>query len=164
MSSNENWPRHHTAVLRPIEIATQIGARPCGLAELPSESPRIWTQSATQSLLLDPQLCSVPNHWNAGHAAVSALWLCIIAHSALSAYCDSPQYGQFEREILRERVRAGLDHARSQGKRLGRPPTAVVKAGSVRDLFRTGISKSEIARRLRIGRTSVRRILADQNS
>ena len=73
-------------------------------------------------------------------------------------------FSQFEREILRERVRAGLDHARSQGKRLGRPPTAVVKAGSVRDLFRTGISKSEIARRLRIGRTSVRRILADQNS
>ena len=73
-------------------------------------------------------------------------------------------FSQFERGILRERVRAGLDHARSQGKRLGRPPTAVVKAGSVRDLFCTGISKSEIASRLRIGRTSVRRILADQNS
>jgi len=70
----------------------------------------------------------------------------------------------FERDILGERVRAGLDHARRQGKRLGRPPTAAARAGSVRDLFLAGISKSEIARRLKIGRTSVRRILAGEIS
>jgi DNA invertase Pin-like site-specific DNA recombinase len=33
-------------------------------------------------------------------------------------------------------------------------------AAEVRKLHRTGVSKSEIARRLQIGRTSVRRILA----
>jgi DNA invertase Pin-like site-specific DNA recombinase len=71
-------------------------------------------------------------------------------------------FAEFERDILRERVRAGLAHARLQGTRLGRPPTAAGKAGSVRDLFLAGISKSEIARRLGIGRTSVRRILAIQ--
>jgi len=54
-------------------------------------------------------------------------------------------FAAFERDILGERVRAGVDHARRQGKRLGRPPTAAGKAGSVRDLFRAGISKSEIA-------------------
>ena len=63
-----------------------------------------------------------------------------------------------------ERVRAGLEHARSQGQRLGRPPTAAGKAPSVRDLFLAGISKSEIARRLKIGRTSVRRLLEQENS
>ena len=73
-------------------------------------------------------------------------------------------FASFERDILGERVRAGLDHARRQGKRLGRPPAAVAKAGSVRDLFLAGISKSEIARRLQIGRTSVRRILIGKNS
>jgi putative DNA-invertase from lambdoid prophage Rac len=68
-------------------------------------------------------------------------------------------FAAFEHDILRERVRAGLDHARQSGTRLGRPATAAIKATEVRKLFRQGISKSEISRRLDIGRTSVRRIL-----
>ena len=72
-------------------------------------------------------------------------------------------FAEFEREILRERTRAGLAHARENGKRLGRPATAAVHAAEIRKLHRTGISKSEIARRLQIGRTSVRRILAAQS-
>lgn len=69
-------------------------------------------------------------------------------------------FAEFEREILRERVRAGLAHARQNGKRLGRPPTAAANSKQVRRLFRSGISKAAIARRLQIGRTSVRRILS----
>ena len=57
----------------------------------------------------------------------------------------------FERDILGERVRGGLNYARNQGKRLGRPPAAMDEARSVKHLFLAGISKSEIARRLRIG-------------
>jgi putative DNA-invertase from lambdoid prophage Rac len=69
-------------------------------------------------------------------------------------------FAAFEHEILRERVRAGLAHARQNGKRLGRPATAATKAAEIRKLHGAGISKAEIARRLAIGRTSVRRILA----
>ena len=69
-------------------------------------------------------------------------------------------FAEFEREILRERVRAGLAHARQNGKRLGRPVTAALHADRVRKLYRAGASKAEISRRLQIGRTSVRRILA----
>jgi putative DNA-invertase from lambdoid prophage Rac len=69
-------------------------------------------------------------------------------------------FAEFEREILRERTRAGLAHAREIGKRLGRPATAAVHVAEIRKLYRAGVSKSEIARRLQIGRTSVRRILA----
>ena len=69
-------------------------------------------------------------------------------------------FSEFEREVLRERTRAGLAHARENGKRLGRPATAAVHAAEIRKLHRAGVSKSEIARRLEIGRTSVRRILA----
>ena len=69
-------------------------------------------------------------------------------------------FAEFEREILRERVRAGLAHARENGKRLGRPPTAALNATQVRKLFRAGVSKAAIARRLQIARTSVRRMLA----
>ena len=73
-------------------------------------------------------------------------------------------FAEFEREILRERVRAGLAHARLNGKRLGRPPSVVYKAVEVRELYRRGISKSKIAHRLQIGRTSVRRLLAQKKS
>jgi len=72
-------------------------------------------------------------------------------------------FAEFEREILRERSRAGLAHARERGKRLGRPATTAVDASEIRKLHRAGISKSEIARRLQIGRTSARRILASPN-
>lgn len=69
-------------------------------------------------------------------------------------------FAEFEREILRERVRAGLAHARENGTRLGRPPTAALSAKHIGRLFRAGVSKAAIARQLQIGRTSVRRILA----
>jgi putative DNA-invertase from lambdoid prophage Rac len=69
-------------------------------------------------------------------------------------------FAEFEREILRERTRAGLAHARQHGKRLGRPVTAGLHASEIRKLYRAGVAKAEIARRLNIGRTSVRRILA----
>lgn len=71
-------------------------------------------------------------------------------------------FAEFEREILRERVRAGLAHARENGTRLGRPPTAALSAKHIRRLFRAGVSKAAIARQLRIGRTSVRRILKER--
>src|SRR3989454_4723733 len=69
-------------------------------------------------------------------------------------------FAEFEREILRERVRAGLAHARQNGQRLGRPVTAALHTDQVQKLYRAGVSKAEIARRLKIGRTSVRRFLA----
>ena len=68
-------------------------------------------------------------------------------------------FAAFEREILGERTRVGLAHARENGKRLGRPASASVHAAEIRKLHRAGISKSEIARRVQVGRTSVRRIL-----
>jgi putative DNA-invertase from lambdoid prophage Rac len=68
-------------------------------------------------------------------------------------------FAEFEREILRERTRAGLAQARLNGKRLGRPATAAVHVAEIQKLHRAGVSKSEIARRVQIGRTSVRRIL-----
>ena len=69
-------------------------------------------------------------------------------------------FAQFEREVQGERVRAGLAHARQNGKRLGRPAPAAQHTSEVLKLGRSGLGKSEIARRLNIGRTSVRRILA----
>jgi len=68
-------------------------------------------------------------------------------------------FAEFEREILRERVRAGIAQARREGRRHGRPRTASLKADEVFRLKAEQVSHAEIARRLGIGRTSVRRIL-----
>jgi DNA invertase Pin-like site-specific DNA recombinase len=58
---------------------------------------------------------------------------------------------EFERARIAERVRAGLQRARAQGKRLGRPrkapATIVVPGGSVREAARAwGVSKRTAAR------------------
>lgn len=68
-------------------------------------------------------------------------------------------FAEFERDILRDRVKAGIAQARREGKPHGRPPTVQSYAGKVRALHKAGVSKSEIARRLSISRTSVRRFL-----
>lgn len=69
-------------------------------------------------------------------------------------------FAQFEHEIICERVKAGIAQAKAEGKRLGRPISAAIKEKEVKRLFAKGLSKAEIARKLDIGRTSVRRILA----
>ena len=67
---------------------------------------------------------------------------------------------QLERDIIRERVKAGLDRARSRGVRLGRP-TAQAKPDEVTDLKQQGLSVSEIAKRLRCSRSTVKRRLRE---
>ena len=69
-------------------------------------------------------------------------------------------FAEFEREILRERVMAGLAQARTEGIQLGRPRTAFRLQRQIRELYGQGLSKAAIARQLNVGRTSVRRILA----
>jgi putative DNA-invertase from lambdoid prophage Rac len=71
-------------------------------------------------------------------------------------------FSEFEREIRRERVTAGIEQARREGRHLGRPRSASLKTKQVLRLFHEGVSKAEIARRLVIGRTSVRRMLQER--
>jgi DNA invertase Pin-like site-specific DNA recombinase len=66
---------------------------------------------------------------------------------------------EFERARIAERVKAGLQRARAQGKRLGRPrknrSAIVVPGGSVREAARVwGVSKSTAARWITAGRLS----------
>jgi putative DNA-invertase from lambdoid prophage Rac len=68
-------------------------------------------------------------------------------------------FAEFEREILRERVKAGIAQARRHGIRHGRPPSIAHHAGAVQQLYAAGLSKSTIARQLGISRTSVRRFI-----
>ena len=71
-------------------------------------------------------------------------------------------FAEFERDILRERVKAGIAQARKEGRPHGRPPTVAKRAPQVRVLAKKGMTKSEISRRLSMSRTSVRRFLGMQ--
>ena len=62
---------------------------------------------------------------------------------------------QLERDLIRERVSAGIRHARACGKQLGRPHRIVSQDELVR-LKGEGHSLREIAKRLRIGYGTVR--------
>jgi DNA invertase Pin-like site-specific DNA recombinase len=67
--------------------------------------------------------------------------------------------GQFEREMMLERQREGIAKAKGEGKYKGRAPTAQAKAAEARSLRDEGVGATEIAKRLRIGRASVYRVL-----
>jgi DNA invertase Pin-like site-specific DNA recombinase len=63
---------------------------------------------------------------------------------------------EFERELIRDRVRSGLAAARAKGKRLGRPRVTVNVAEIVR-LRAEGESWSAIGKKLGLGEGTVRR-------
>jgi DNA invertase Pin-like site-specific DNA recombinase len=65
---------------------------------------------------------------------------------------------QLERDIIRERVTAGLEHARARGKTLGRP-RVLVDIDTIRQLHSAGHSLGAIARRVRCSRATLRRRL-----
>ena len=69
--------------------------------------------------------------------------------------------GEFEREIIRSRIHAGLHRARLEGKRLGRPSNVndAVRA-SVKVLRGQGWSLHRIAKELHIGVGTTTKILA----
>ena len=68
-------------------------------------------------------------------------------------------FAEFERDILRDRVKAGIDQARKDGKPHGRPMTAGKLLPEMKQLRKGGLSKREIAKRLGVSRTSVIRWL-----
>jgi DNA invertase Pin-like site-specific DNA recombinase len=64
---------------------------------------------------------------------------------------------EFEKELLRERTILGLNHARAQGKRLGRPRH--LKHDTVRRLHREGLTYREIASTVKLSKSAVHRSL-----
>jgi len=66
---------------------------------------------------------------------------------------------QFERKMMLERQREGIAKAKAEGRYKGRKPTARAKADEIKTLSGQGVTLSEIARRLGIGKASVHRVL-----
>ncbi len=71
---------------------------------------------------------------------------------------------EFERELIRERVAAGLKAAKCRGERIGRRPALTPSQRNLaRQLIDDGKSPSNVARQLRVGRSTLYRALRAQN-
>jgi len=104
--------------------------------------------------------------WGVGLRSYTEPWLDTTSPFGEALYYITAAYAQLERGILAERVRAGMDRARRQGRRLGRP------GGTHREGFRerwhelvpqirTGaVSRRRAARILSVSRATVDRLLA----
>jgi DNA invertase Pin-like site-specific DNA recombinase len=57
-------------------------------------------------------------------------------------------FAEFERSMIRERVMAGLDRARSQGKRLGRPPVPPIQIEKMKRMRAEGMTLTAIAKKV----------------
>ncbi len=64
-------------------------------------------------------------------------------------------FSEFERDMIRERVTAGIANARARGKPHGRPRTAALMQAQIHNLRADGLNNSQIARKLKISRGSV---------
>ena len=77
---------------------------------------------------------------------------------------------EFELELIRERVKAGMDRARRQGKRIGRPKVTDKRGfknrfGAVLVRLRSGeISRRKAAKELNIGYATLKRLLDAETS
>lgn len=63
---------------------------------------------------------------------------------------------EFERELIRERVKAGIEAAKRRGKRFGRPPR-VVDAEEIRRLHKQRVPWTRIANELGVSRRTAKR-------
>jgi DNA invertase Pin-like site-specific DNA recombinase len=71
---------------------------------------------------------------------------------------------QFERELITERVRAGVRAAAGRGVRLGRPPTAASNVAKVIALFDAGLNAAAISRQLTLPYSTVTQIVRETNA
>ena len=67
---------------------------------------------------------------------------------------------EFERDLMLERQREGIEKAKLAGKYKGRKPTALAQAKQIVELAGRGKRKTEIAAALNVGLSSVYRVLA----
>lgn len=68
-------------------------------------------------------------------------------------------FAEFERSMIQERVKAGLQRARAQGKKLGRPRVAESVEDAIRQARKSGKGIKAIAKDIGIGVGTVQRVV-----
>jgi DNA invertase Pin-like site-specific DNA recombinase len=105
--------------------------------------------------------------WGVGLRSYQEPWLDTTSPFGEALYYITVAYAQLERGIIQERVKAGMERARREGRHLGRPrvenrPGVQRDWPMVQRRIKSGeISRAEAARMLRISEASVRRLLGE---
>ena len=103
--------------------------------------------------------------WGVGLRSYSEPWLDTTSPFGEALYYITVAYAQLERGILRERVKAGMERARKQGHRIGRPRVTERRGFSRRfgaileRLARGELSRRSAAQELGIGYATLKRLL-----
>jgi DNA invertase Pin-like site-specific DNA recombinase len=106
--------------------------------------------------------------WGVGLRSYQEPWLDTTSPFGEALYYITVAYAQLERGILAERTKAGMERARREGKRIGRPPvteraTFRARWPAIReDLLAGRITRSEAAKRLGVGYATVVRLLREE--
>jgi DNA invertase Pin-like site-specific DNA recombinase len=107
--------------------------------------------------------------WGVGLRSFSEPWLDTTCPFGEALYYITVAYAQLERGILRERVKAGTDRARRQGKKIGRPRVMDKRGFPTRfkrilERVNTGeLSRRKAAKELNIGYATLKRLIDAQN-
>lgn len=70
-------------------------------------------------------------------------------------------FAEFEREMIRDRVKSGMSRARAQGKHMGRPSVPAVKIDAIKAELARGTGICKTARLCGVGTFTVQRIKAE---
>ena len=103
--------------------------------------------------------------WGVGLRSYAEPWLDTTSPFGEALYYITVAYAQLERGILRERVKAGMERARKQGIRIGRPRVTDRRGfkrrfGDILERLHGGeISRRQAARELGIGYATLKRLL-----
>ncbi len=71
-------------------------------------------------------------------------------------------FAEFERAMIQERISAGLQRAKAEGKKLGRPRIPVETEQAIRKARAQGKGILKIAREVGVGTATVQRVIANQ--
>ncbi len=105
-------------------------------------------------------------HWGIGLRSYQEPWLDTTSPFGEALYYITVAYAGLERAMIAERVKAGMDRAKRQGRTLGRPraeerPEVRRAWPETRAALEAGtLSVREVAKRLRVGQATIRRMLA----
>ncbi len=106
--------------------------------------------------------------WKVGLRSYSEPWLDTTSPFGEALYYITMAYAQLERGILRERVKAGMERARQQGHKIGRPRVMDRRGFKSRfgvvlaRLHEGKVSRCQAARELNIGYATLKRLIDAQ--
>ena len=130
----------------------------------------LWRMDRGFRSVLDAATLERLRTWGLGLRSYSEPWLDTTSPFGEALYYITVAYAQLERGILRERVKAGMDRARRQGRQIGRPRVMDRKGfkkrfGAILERLNGGsISRRQAAKELNIGYATLKRLLDAQSS